>query len=224
MKGKEDKTKVLFLDIDGVLNSKIYFESDYYKFRKMKYGKSQAQIDDRTIPLLKKIHDETKCKIVMSSSWRCFYFDKKPGLYRMLKKAGIRITDKIGNEYNNELSNKYHKHTYIQNEKGLYDVIWNGNPNPEPVKEFFGRGLQIQCWLKMHPEVKSFAVLDDDVEDLCCYNMDGYKRFVQTSWYSETEPGLQLKHAEEVISILNDPKAPLRQIWIKQLESRCRTK
>lgn len=202
---REDKTKVLFLDIDGVLNSKIYFESDYYKFRKLKYGKSQAQIDDRTIPLLKKIHDETKCKIVMSSSWRCFYFDKKPGLYRILKKAGIRITDKIGNEYNNELSNKYHKHNYIQNEKGLYDLVWNGNPNPEPVKEFFGRGLQIYCWLKRHSEVKSFAILDDDVEDLVLFK----EHFVQTSWYNPEKPALQPEHAEKCIELLGRVKNDL---------------
>lgn len=54
--------KVIFLDIDGVLNSRIYD-------RKRNWNE-QTDIDETRLPLLKKIVDETGAKIVLSSTWR----------------------------------------------------------------------------------------------------------------------------------------------------------
>lgn len=54
--------KIIFLDIDGVLNSKAYERTlDYC---------SIANIDESRIPLLKQIVDTTGAKIVLSTSWR----------------------------------------------------------------------------------------------------------------------------------------------------------
>lgn len=51
--------KVLFLDIDGVLNH-----------RKSPKANGVFTIDPKLLPLLKKIVDSTNVKIVLSSSWR----------------------------------------------------------------------------------------------------------------------------------------------------------
>ena len=64
--------KILFLDIDGVLNS-----SDYRIHRYV--GKSdgmtwdQAQIDPEAILLLNKIIQATGCYVVVSSAWRTLH-------------------------------------------------------------------------------------------------------------------------------------------------------
>ena len=54
--------KVLFLDIDGVLNSKRYDET-------RTLGNS-FNIDESRLPLLKQIIDRTGASIVLSSTWR----------------------------------------------------------------------------------------------------------------------------------------------------------
>lgn len=58
--------KIIFLDIDGVLNSAEY--------RRRMGRKYYAAIIDRSkVPLLKKIVDKTDAKIVLSTSWRKFW-------------------------------------------------------------------------------------------------------------------------------------------------------
>lgn len=54
--------KIIFLDIDGVLNSRIYD-------RKRNWNE-QTDIDETRLPLVKRIVDETGAKIVLSSTWR----------------------------------------------------------------------------------------------------------------------------------------------------------
>ena len=58
--------KVIFLDIDGVLNSDEYFD----KIRDLNIQGIQSEIDVEKIKLLKKAVDETGAKVVLSSSWR----------------------------------------------------------------------------------------------------------------------------------------------------------
>lgn len=61
--------KVIFLDLDGVLNSRIYDrERDW---------KEQTYIDETRLPILKRIVDETGAEIVFSSTWR-EHWDKDP--------------------------------------------------------------------------------------------------------------------------------------------------
>lgn len=55
---------IVFLDVDGVLNSMEYFNS---------FGKGGARgkdIDESKVLLLKEIVDKTNAKIVLSSTWR----------------------------------------------------------------------------------------------------------------------------------------------------------
>ena len=76
--------KVLFLDIDGVLNSSNWFEYMQYCIKNDMYNKvlnfveindehikrKLSMIDDRAIANLNRIVEETGCKVVLSSSWR----------------------------------------------------------------------------------------------------------------------------------------------------------
>lgn len=61
MHEKTSRRKILFLDIDGVLNS-----ARYQRIR----TDTDGNIDKTRLPLLKKIIDETDAEIILSSTWR----------------------------------------------------------------------------------------------------------------------------------------------------------
>jgi hypothetical protein len=56
--------KILFLDIDGVLNSEIYYKSISH----LENGGSR--FDPKSVELIKKLVDEFSLRIVISSTWR----------------------------------------------------------------------------------------------------------------------------------------------------------
>ena len=66
----ENKMKVLFLDIDGVLNSNQYFKSKTFDNREAEMGYPYSHFDTVAIHRLNKITDATGVKIVLSTSWR----------------------------------------------------------------------------------------------------------------------------------------------------------
>lgn len=57
-----NKKSIVFLDIDGVLNSMAYFEANK--------GRGHMDISDYHLQMLAKIYHACDCKIVLSSSWR----------------------------------------------------------------------------------------------------------------------------------------------------------
>lgn len=84
--------KVLFLDIDGVLNSRKFIT--VYEI----YG---VAIDPTRMVLLKEIIDKTEAKIVLTSSWRNFWEKdaeecKSAGreINRIFGKFGLSVYDK----------------------------------------------------------------------------------------------------------------------------------
>lgn len=85
--------KVIFLDIDGVLNSRIY--------DRKRNRNEQTDIDETRLPLLKKIVEETGAKIVLSSTWRTHWSKDAAlcdgdGVYinEIFAKYGLVIYDK----------------------------------------------------------------------------------------------------------------------------------
>lgn len=86
--------KVIFLDIDGVLNDNSYreFIGNYY----------EDPIDEKKLDLLKKIVDKSNAKIVLSSTWR-MYWEKDSlspdsiQLNRIFNRKNLKIYDKTEN-------------------------------------------------------------------------------------------------------------------------------
>ena len=85
--------KILFLDIDGVLNSRAYD-------RKRNWNE-QTDIDETRLPLIKEIIDATDANIVLSSTWRKHWNKDSnrcdvDGRYinRTFAKFGLSIYDK----------------------------------------------------------------------------------------------------------------------------------
>ena len=85
--------KILFLDIDGVLNSREY--------DRRRNWNEQTDIDETRLPLVKEIIDKTGAKIVLISTWRN-HWDRdeslcdEDGMYinRLFSKYGLAIYDK----------------------------------------------------------------------------------------------------------------------------------
>lgn len=131
--------KVIFLDVDGVLNSeedlRVRVENGTHQ------GLLYAEVEDRPLVLLKKLVDKSDAKIVVSSSWRigCERSGRESifgaGLYNKLVKR-LADYDLEPFDITPSLSNKQ-------------------------------RGDEIREWMQnCNEDIESFVILDDD-NDMC---------------------------------------------------------
>ena len=130
--------KVIFLDIDGVMNSE-----DWYRFiEDTGLDKSQGinrdidyrglDIDYRAVKLLKLYIETHDIHIVISSSWRDITL--KQTLLALAETPMIDVIDRI-------IGQTPHRYNGI-------------------------RGKEIEMWLADHPEVDEFYIIDDDDFDI----------------------------------------------------------
>lgn len=140
--------KVLFLDIDGVLNHDNWYSWRQYCWKNNMTDKLYDQslndertiylsqeIDERSIANLNKIVDATGCKVVLSSSWRS------------------------SSEQENIYTN------YILKLKGFKHKFYS--VTPYSVDRI--RGIEIDAWLnkaEQTEEIESYVILDDDTDML----------------------------------------------------------
>lgn len=126
--------KVIFLDVDGVLNS----QDDLMVYREKNNIDGcilYAEVEDRPLKLLKEIVDKTSAKIVVSSSWRigCERSGRESIFGSVLyKKLVKRLKDY---------------------EMEVYDItpsLWTGTQ----------RGDEIREWLSNN-KIDNFIILDD---------------------------------------------------------------
>lgn len=78
--------KIIFLDIDGVLNSN--FTDEYTK-------SGSLFVDDDKVRLLKKLIDETNAKVVLSSTWRVGWNHLQLGVESQLMHDFVELRDKL---------------------------------------------------------------------------------------------------------------------------------
>ena len=113
--------KIIFLDIDGVLNSDEYFD----KIKNLNINGIENDIDVNKIVLLKKSLDETGAKVVLTSSWR--YTRKAQELKQLLLSYGIIVdcTPFIDNERGIEIKKWLQEHNDVQDFVILDDEIFD---------------------------------------------------------------------------------------------------
>lgn len=85
--------KVIFLDIDGVLNSANFFKKKHEETGLTQGGSRIESIDPDALRLLEQIIEETDAKIVVSSCWRIGRTTEE--LQGLLKGAGFKHYDRI---------------------------------------------------------------------------------------------------------------------------------
>lgn len=85
--------KVIFLDIDGVLNSNDFVCSQRFEAKADK-GFPDSHLDENAIARINKLCEETGAKIVLSSTWRSI-----DNVLEVLKRNGLKadIVDKTPN-------------------------------------------------------------------------------------------------------------------------------
>ena len=193
--------KIIFLDIDGVLNVISQGHDEY-----------GAIFHQHFIDNLKTIIDETEAKIVISSSWR------KSGLVEMINLWKHRNLP--GEIIDTTCS------LYIQSGGGIQ--FWNNKLNEHPTPKIGGysipRGCEIEYWLKdkgfyhcfdngtkqkeicEKSGIESYVIIDDDSDML--YNQ--INNFVKTSCNLDHEDCIDIGYgltkicADKAIKILND--------------------
>lgn len=138
--------KVIFLDVDGVLNSDEYFD----KIKNLNINGIQSEIDVEKIKLLNIAINETKAKIVLTSSWR--YTRNAQELRKLLSEYGISTdsTPFIQNERGLEIKQYLSEHPDVEDFVIVDDEIFDSY-NDELVKKLvkisngnghnFGEGL-----------------------------------------------------------------------------------
>lgn len=149
-------TKVLFLDIDGVLNS----ARSCYALGGFPHGfdaENKAKFDHVAIALVRKLCEETGASICLSSSWRII-------------------------------------HSVHECANGLDLPIFGRTPSLSS-----SRGNEIAAWLADHPEVTTYAIIDDDSDML----PEQRRFFVKTNHYD----GLRMSHYGKLKRILGDAVA-----------------
>lgn len=185
-----DPTCIVFLDIDGVLNSTDFMRATHKGYGKpptrwerqlitkaldhwdapyMELPKARRmiqndirQLDKAAIERLNEIIRQTGAKIVVSSTWRMWY--RAPGLQLLLSSFGLHG-----------------------------DVIDRTVLSPSRY-----RAHEIQAWLnETKLKIESFVAIDDDSADM----VEVKDRLVKT----QSESGLLDEHIERAVEILRRP-------------------
>jgi hypothetical protein len=126
--------KVLFLDIDGVLN---YDDLDYNPQYQLWFG-GDVPFCSYSLDILRLIVETFGYKIVLSTSWR-YGFDQESEL-------------KLGDNCDRLV---------IKRALGAYGLDWIDITPDLWGQPGFNRGKEIMAWLNVHPEVTSYIILDD---------------------------------------------------------------
>lgn len=175
---------VIFLDIDGVLNSEAFVLKLEKRHRALGHEeparpkrettcdcfKLYRQIDRDAVARVNRIVAETASKIVISSTWRKLF--DPPDLERILVEHGL-VAEIIG------ATSDGHKDPEM--------VVVHGHP------ERMERGYEIDLWLRRHPEVERFVILDDG-GDMAMHK----NRLVQT----DCQEGLLDEHVDLSIRVM----------------------
>ena len=145
--------KILFLDIDGVLNTKWWYTQMDRKTLRDKYGYA---FDPRAVANLKRIVEETGADIVLSSSWKCMGLSQVQEMWSVRKLPGkiIGITPNSGND------------------ETLFDA------DTDSTDRFRIRGEEIKEWLTKHGKRISHYAIIDDMDNMLS---EQQSHFVQTN-------------------------------------------
>ena len=169
--------KVIFLDVDGVLNSDRTLYED-------------ISLEDDLILNLKEIVNKTKAKIILSSSWR-LSTEAIATLMDKLDKFGLVISGMTCDGVDLDWLEKYE----FGATKKYLDTKFDYNENKQ-IKITHDRGAEIFKWLCYHDDC-AYVILDDEIEDIKPYFSESV--IVKTSY----KKGLTKEDVKKAIQILN---------------------
>lgn len=152
--------KVIFLDVDGVLNDDATFQQNFILWKTLNQReKANAQLQPHLIERLRCLVLETSAGIVISSSWRRTAW-RLEALQERLRIEGMPI---LGC-------------TPFASEAA--DILGL----PYGMSSYPGRDIEIEAWLRKHPEVTHYVIFDD--QDI---HTHGRKSPVHEHWIRTVE-------------------------------------
>ena len=145
--------KIIFLDIDGVLNTKWWYTQMDRNTPRDKYDYA---FDPKAVANLRRVVEETGAGIVISSSWKCMGLSQMEDMWdeRNLPGKVVGITP---NSVSDEL---------------LVDT------DIDSMELFHIRGEEIKEWLTRHGKHVSHYVIIDDMDNML---PEQQSHFVQTN-------------------------------------------
>lgn len=108
---------IIFLDIDGVLNSIEYLTEKYNELKRAL--KQEEMLDPICIKYLKEIVDKTNSKIVITSSWKIFDLDI---LNNVFSKYNLKIYD-VTKNYGDKRGKEIREWLSLNNDVSNYIII-----------------------------------------------------------------------------------------------------
>ena len=169
--------KIIFLDIDGVLNTINTFRLRKEEYKKT--GKYILAIDECRVEYLKRIIDESEAKIVLTSAWRRDFIKKENKIIAVEENA------------------KKLQELFLKYDIEIYDIVSvdYGDRNREK---------QIKEWLEKSDDIEDYIIIDDE---LCSYkdlaNRVIKTKFMNNNVLDENGLGLSENHIETAINLLN---------------------
>lgn len=150
---------VLFLDIDGVLNT-VRWEKFCLSGEATIEDEYGITFDRTSIANLKEIIDLTDASIVIHSTWKLLY--------------DVKWIAKMWSS------------------RDLPGIILDVTPNMPP---YYSKQDEITMWLKHHPEIQNYAILDDEHE------FDGF--LLEHHVLIDGENGITGTHVQKAVHILS---------------------
>lgn len=180
---------IVFLDIDGVLNSEKWFKYAHEQKLKEKEEYPLFQLDPESISLINKLYDKTGCIFICSSTWRKGYSLEELNQFMKSKGATWEFTGKT--------------HSFDSSIK-LRDNEYGGGDYVN-----IPRGLEIDSWIYdgfSYDELYEvrFVIIDDD-SDMLLSQKDN---FVHTRFKS----GFDEESLNKAVDILIDGKTYRKKI------------
>lgn len=210
--------KIIFLDIDGVLNYRKFFESRLYRLNVDENGHDMVnQICKRNLFWVGLLCRLTKADVVLSSSWR--YGWNPDGTVNHQKRGHqMDLTDKLFRRYGVNIISTTGKGSIQLKQKYIFDedkwseftsrfsknfieVISSSKEERDSHLLSYARGTQILDWLEKYDSLVDFVILDDDIQDIEIYESLS-KRIIKTSFY-EKRGGFRFKHFIKALRVLN---------------------
>ena len=155
--------KVIFLDVDGVLNSDEYFEKVFNLIKNgAKIQGIERNVDVNKVKLLKEATDLTDAKVVLSTSVR--YSQAGDLIKELLLKYGISViseTPFLNNERGKEIKEWLDEHTDIEDFVIIGSKVLVPFGNSKTLEEAFVVGIKE----KSSYEVKDIAKLEENLTD-----------------------------------------------------------